>query len=98
MYCLPTLFRDMEKAHSILKDCGEFIGQAASTVPRSMTIAQSGRGSGATSGPEGILVPSGDQEESMEVSDTSGSKARLILLPCRGMNSILCLCTGYWGW
>lgn len=34
------LFRDMDEAVSILKECGEFMTQAASTVPHSMKMAQ----------------------------------------------------------
>ena len=35
-----TFFRDMDDAVSILKECGEFMTQAASTVPHSMKLAQ----------------------------------------------------------
>ena len=70
----------MEDARSILKECGEFIGQAASTVPRSAKVAQPGRVGVAASGAESILVPSKDEEETAEVS---GSKvSRLLLQIC----------------
>ena len=72
---LLLLIRDMDEARSILKECGEFIGQATSTVPRSVKIAQSGRVGGAANGTE---PSSNDKEESMEVSDGSGPKVRLM--------------------
>ncbi len=75
-FCALYNNRDMDEARSILKECGEFIGQATSTVPRSIKIAQSGRVGGAASGSDGTLVPSNDKDEPMKVSDDSAPKVR----------------------
>lgn len=64
--------RDMDEAGSILKECGELITQATSTIPRSMKVAGVGRAPAeSVSGPDGdgkgTAVASSDSKDSSKV-------------------------------
>ena len=64
----------MDEARSILKDCGEFITQATSTIPHSMKVAQAG-GSVSVGG-GGVVVPSSNRNESMDTTGGNDQKVR----------------------
>lgn len=64
--------RDMDEAGSILKDCGELIAQATSTIPRSMKVA--GVGLAATENKGGA---DGEAEAGKETADVQSDSSKV---------------------
>ena len=75
MYCEPPIVtwtrlfstRNIEEARCILKDCADLVTQAASTVPHSLQIAQSGGGGGGEGGEGGGLRGEDSKTEPVEI-------------------------------
>lgn len=67
--------RNIEDAWIILRECGDLVAQAASTVPHSLQIAQSGSGGGEGAEDQKTMTEP-VEKHSMDTAETNHSKVR----------------------